>query len=141
MMYQKAGHLAFVLRIRSFGSLLEVESSGRDLMSSFQTSALALRSRIWHLIWAAKMSFVSFAMEEVTVAGVESSLEIMETDRTLLEAVVSGEDDDKDRSDLKALALWETGPRAAEMLEEISENGAGASTAAIVWNEVAYEGR
>ena len=78
------------------------------------------------------MSFISFAMEEVTVAGVESPLELMETDRTLLEAVVSGEDDDNDRSDLKALALWETGPRAAEMLQIISENGAIGSTAAIV---------
>ena len=113
MMSQNLGQSSFVASLGSLGNLLELESSRRDFNNSAWLAAVALRSRAWHSNWAAKMSLTSFTMEDVTVAGVDVSCEIMEADGTPLGVVASEVDDeedglDKDRMDPMAdvLCFW-----------------------------------
>ena len=97
---QNLGQSAFVTSLRSLGNLSAMEFSWSVFIDSSWLAAVALRSRAWLSDWVAKMSFKSFAREDitvldVTVAGVDAVWKMMKA-LVMPSGVVAFEEGDED---------------------------------------------
>ena len=109
-MSQHLGQSAFVASLGSLGSLSEIELSQMVFINSAWLAMVALWSRAWLSNWAARISFTSFAREDLTVwdvivAGGDGSCGMMESFGTPSGVVAYKDDNDKDGLEAAAAVL------------------------------------